>query len=141
MRINIKDITFKSHANDGSFGIHFYNGEIFTGTVFDNWGTSNIVKTEYTVLNGKQEGNEKCYFENGKPESETQYKNGLEDGLSIIYTGDGNIAEKIFFEKGIMIWSEVYEDDNLMSRYDLEKDSSDYKALERLRLINNINNA
>ncbi len=137
MRINTKDITFNTQANNGSFGIHCYHGETFTGIVFDIWGTSNLTKTEYAVHNGKQEGIEKCYYETGKIESETQYKNGLEDGLSIIYTADGNIEEKNFFEKGIMIWSEAYENDEVMLRYDIEENSADYKALVRLRLTNN----
>jgi antitoxin component YwqK of YwqJK toxin-antitoxin module len=43
------------------------------------------------------------YHKNGEVKSETEYRNGVREGLMISYDEEGNISSEVLFEKGKMI--------------------------------------
>ncbi len=59
------------------------------------------VREEYFVSNGKKEGKEILYWDNGRLRNITYYKNGLKHGKNTAYWHDGNI-----------LWSEMYNHGN-----------------------------
>ncbi|WP_367867227.1 toxin-antitoxin system YwqK family antitoxin [Pedobacter sp. WC2423] len=133
MKVKISDIEFNNPINDGTFGIHLYEGDKLTGFVFENWTDTDILKTEYEVKNGLQDGLEKCYYQDGKLESQIEYKKGREHGEARYYDENGELIEKIIFEYGIGISYEIYENGILSNREDIEEDSAEYRNLLRFR--------
>jgi len=68
-----------------------------------NWnyyhkGSIQLMKVE-NYKNGKLEGDQKIYFNDGKIAEETTYKNGLREGVYKIYLQSGTIVEESTFKE------------------------------------------
>ena len=55
------------------------------------------------MVDDKFEGKAFSFYENGNVLSEGHFKNGLQDGIEIIYNKDGSIKSKEYYENGIEI--------------------------------------
>ena len=79
-----------------------YSGEVFT--VIKTLGTSKVYGTyvhiEYSVLNGKRHGNYKLWNDDGKPEEEKTYKDGILHGPSKEYYSSGQLLRELIYKDG-----------------------------------------
>lgn len=111
---------------------YFFNGEKYTGTVY--WEFDDIIGSEFEVKDGLKHGLEQEFLADGRVTSAINYEEGQEEGIGKYFYESGKLKEEIFYEQGLPIWSNTYDEDgNLTERYDINKDSFEYKTVERYR--------
>ncbi len=117
---------------EGQVEVFFLNSEKYKGIIYELFD-GNIV-SEFEVVDGFKNGYEKIFFQNGIIESESFYKKGLLDGLTKNYSITGELQEEVFFEFGVCLWYKLYDEKgHIRERFDIDKNSSDYKLLEAFR--------
>ena len=91
-----------SEVNEGrenGLEVLYYNGEEFSGIVYQNWENGNI-NYIYEVKNGLRHGSFKGYWENGQIHTDTFYKNGLKHGEYKGYWNNGNPSTTTTYVEG-----------------------------------------
>jgi antitoxin component YwqK of YwqJK toxin-antitoxin module len=117
---------------EGQIEIFYYRSHKYNGIIVEIFKGHTV--SEFEVREGIKNGFEKTYFDNGCIESYSEYKNGLLDGLTKNYYETGELKEDAVFEFGICISHKLYGTDGCMKEeYVINKDSSEYKILERFR--------
>ena len=88
MRIDylILDIQFSAHGDH----LHYFEKKLFTGTAFE-LGEKEELISETTFENGVESGVSKVWTPNGKPASETNYRDGKKHGMSTEWFPKGKI--------------------------------------------------
>ena len=90
-----------------------------------------ILGSEFEVKDGVKHGLDKEFVASGQITSVINYEEGQEEGIGKYFYESGKLKEEIYFEMGSMIWSNTYDEDgNLTDRYDINKDSFEYKSLQ-----------
>ncbi|MGD1841439.1 MAG: hypothetical protein ACFB0B_11165 [Thermonemataceae bacterium] len=90
MKVHFKDIENINKENDGSWGTFLYNGEKFTGEVYDT--LDNKINWIFDVKNGLQNGIEKTYQEGSDVlEQITENKDNMQFGVSKEFDEKGNL--------------------------------------------------
>ena len=101
-------------------GIAYVKGETeaFTGIIKLYYENGNL-ESESNFKDGKQEGLSKLYYENGDLESEGNYKDGKGEGLAKEYYENGNIRIEGNYKDGKKEghFKEYYENGYLMAQY------------------------
>ncbi|KGN77396.1 hypothetical protein HW49_10240 [Porphyromonadaceae bacterium COT-184 OH4590] len=117
---------------EGQVEVFFLNSEKYKGIVYEI--LDGKVVSEFEVVEGLKNGYERIFFQNGIIESESFYKKGLLDGLTKNYCITGELQEEAFFEFGICLWYKLYDEKGyIKEKFDIDKNSSDYKLLEAFR--------
>ncbi|MFN5318630.1 MAG: toxin-antitoxin system YwqK family antitoxin [Bacteroidia bacterium] len=91
-RINYSALT---NSADGVY----FNGELFSGTAFENYRNGNI-HAEIEYKNGKKHGASKIWHDNGQLEEETTFSEGKKDGLSKEWYDNGQLKEEETYKQG-----------------------------------------
>lgn len=68
-----------------------YNGEPYTGIVFENYSDGNL-KNEVKVVNGIMSGESKEYYPNGELKELTTFESGVPTGLHELYFESGQLG-------------------------------------------------
>lgn len=127
MRVEISEITV---GGDSNIEIFYFNGEKFTGIIY--WQVNDFVGSEFQVKNGVKDGLEKEFLANGIISSEINYEEGQEEGIGKYFYESGKLKDRIYFEMGSIVWSETYDETgNLLERDEIDKNSFEYKSLQR----------
>jgi antitoxin component YwqK of YwqJK toxin-antitoxin module len=58
------------------------------------------IESEYFYVNGNKSGDEKQYYENGQLKSKVTYENGIKNGLEITYNEDGKVTHRGTWYRG-----------------------------------------
>jgi len=91
-----------SEVNEGKesgIDVVYYEGEKFSGTVYQNWDNGNI-NYIYEVKDGLKHGSYKGYWENGQIHTDAYYKNGLKHGEYNGYWNNGNPSTTTTYVEG-----------------------------------------
>lgn len=119
MKFDMKEVEVKF---ENGLEIFLFNGEKINGVIFCQYNS--FCSFEFEVKNGLKDGVEKEYLNNLILTKSTNYKNGMEEGESKEYFDSGNLKEEMYFEKGELIWSNVYdESEQIIERYEIDKNN------------------
>jgi antitoxin component YwqK of YwqJK toxin-antitoxin module len=118
LRNNIKDSAWKKdYYEDGQIkdsGFAFHNDEIFY--IYKSWYENGVPEQEVEWKNGIQDGIMKVYYENnGKLKSKSTWKNNIKDGVVLIYYENGFLKDSFNMVNGVAegIEKTWYEDGKL----------------------------
>lgn len=112
----MKDLDVQMEDSSETFS---HSGEKVNGTVFSKYNS--FCSLEFEVKDGVKDGVEKEY-NNQVLTKLTNWKGGMEEGICNEYFASGNLKEEMFFEKGDLIWSNVYDESGqVVKRYDVNK--------------------
>jgi antitoxin component YwqK of YwqJK toxin-antitoxin module len=81
-----------NHKNKGEFFRYFENGNVHQHFFFN--------------AEGKRDGLQQTYFDNGRLAIEVQIENGLENGVCERYDRDGNLVATTTFDHGVVVTTE-----------------------------------
>src|SRR5438477_11987798 len=85
----LKDLESTDPSLKFKNGIWFYNDQLFSGTLTDRYANNSIHHiTGY--LNGKEEGSQETFFEDGKIQEKRFYHNGEKDSVHTGWWPNGN---------------------------------------------------
>jgi hypothetical protein len=119
-------------AFDGEVPIFRLGGALYSGRV--NESRKGRLASTFHVLNGYKDGEELIFGESGSLEGKLHYAAGVVSGKAQYFRADGSLQEEATFELGVCLSSTVYDAQGaVQSRFDLAKDSFEYRQLERLR--------
>ena len=108
-----KRILMKELVKDG--GLFYDDGKPFNGIAFQMYDEKNI-QLEKSYKDGKQDGEEKYWYRNGKIEQITNYKNGILNGKASAWHENGQIKFEGFYKENYpkSFFKSWYENGNKM---------------------------
>ncbi len=135
MELHIKDIEIKNHKNDGSWGTFFYNGEKFTGRVYDTYDDK--ISWVFDVKDGLQNGIDKVYYEGTNIlEQISEYRDNMQFGISKEFNEEGKL------QSVSVVWNNKYlktiflENSKVINQQDNFNTNKIKYPKEILRLLN-----
>ena len=81
-------------------GYWYYKGTLLSGTMTDHF-TNNGIRSRTSFLNGKEEGWQQIFFENGKISEKRFYHDGEKDSVHCGWWPNGNKRFEYHFKKGV----------------------------------------
>ena len=80
--------------------IDFNSSELAYDSLFIRKHANGKIKISGAILNSKREGTWTSYFVNGTKQSEHNYKNGILNGNSVVFSPTGNVLYQGFYLEG-----------------------------------------
>ncbi len=129
IEINLDDL---EPGQDGEVPVYRRHGVLFSGRV--NEIRNGKCASTFCVRDGYKNGEELVYSESGELAGRLHYEAGLVSGRVEYFHPGGALQEEAKFELGICLSSTTYDPGGIVTqRYELPKDSFEYRQLERSR--------
>ena len=127
-----KRILIKELVKDG--GLFYHDGKPFNGIAFQMYDEKNI-QFEKSFKDGKQDGEEKYWYENGTLKINTNFKNGKKDGKVSKWHENGQLEEEGFYEDGYMngVFKGWHENGNKAYVKEIKLISIDYSVANQYK--------
>jgi len=88
----------------------YHEGQLFTGTAFENWPDGSI-RSEQDFEMGMKSGWGREYNRSGQLVEETPYKNGAAHGLARAFYDDGRLRSEEQLDSARLVWRKAYDPD------------------------------
>ena len=112
MRINMNDVDVQIENDVETF---YLNNEKINGTIYCQYNS--FCSFEVEVKDGVKNGVEKEYLNNEILTKTVHYKNGMEEGIGKEYDDAGKLKEEMYFEKGDLLWSKIYDENGKVTEH------------------------
>ena len=80
--------------------LHYYNGDVFTGRIYQYAKQSEALLLEFNVIEGIYEGAYNEYHSNGSLLRSANYSNGVLNGIEEMYFVSGQLKESVNYIQG-----------------------------------------
>lgn len=129
-QVNIFDLTYNEDD-----GLYYLNGELFSGLAY-SMRDGAFRDAEISYENGTRSGLTREWYSPGHLALHETYFDGMLHGSARSWYENGQLEEEGEYEYGVVLWEKSWDESgNILSSYSLEKDSSQYEFLQKLREI------
>jgi antitoxin component YwqK of YwqJK toxin-antitoxin module len=117
---------------DGEVPVYRLRGALYSGRV--NETRNGRLASTFSALDGYKNGEELIFGDSGELEGRLHYSSGAASGRFEYFHPGGALQEEASFEHGICLSSITYDPLGVVTqRYELSKESFEYRQLERHR--------
>jgi antitoxin component YwqK of YwqJK toxin-antitoxin module len=118
---------------DGEVPVYRLGGALYSGRV--NETKSGRLVSTFVAMDGYKDGEELIFGDSGELAGRLHYAGGVTSGRVEYFHPGGALEEDASFEHGICLQSITYDPSGAVTqRYELSKESFEYRQLERYRL-------